>query len=190
LVAGESAWAVAESVAGSGLDAVTGGLVAVATFLAHAVVGAGLRYAGVALVALKAHAAVKVGVGVVVVAAPRTYAVAALLVAEAAAWAGCVGITNVVASLGDTSRAVVTSETVATVGVEGTESCLFAESVIGAETPAGAVVVASAAPTRLSISGVAAPIVTLVATGIVAVGVAVPGACIVFEIEMTASKGG
>ena len=78
------------------------------------------------------------------------------------------------------------------IGVEGTEPGLFAESVGVAEAACSAFVVVGAVPTWLSATtrGVAAPVITAVATGVVTIAVAVvPILALFTEVEMAASEG-
>ncbi len=90
-------------VACGSLNALASSFVAVTAFLAHAIVGAGLWDTSVALVALKAHSAGLICASILIVTGPRTYASTALLVAEATAWALCIGDTNVVAAFRNTA---------------------------------------------------------------------------------------
>jgi hypothetical protein len=75
--------------------------------------------------------------------------------------------------------------------VVGTESCFFAEAIVGAVTPASAVVVAITGPAGLAaaIARVTTPVIALVATCVVTIRVAIAGFAIVSEVQVTASKG-
>lgn len=171
-VANQGAGAVTKSVTSGGLNALANTFVAVTSFEAHAVVGAGLRDAGTALVALKAHAA---GINVSAwVTGPSTYTGATLLVAVASAWAAVVGGTSVIGALRNTARAVIALVVLRTISVVGAKSGFFTESLGIAEATRCAVIVGSAGPARLRLAvGIATPIIALVATRIVAVLVAV-----------------